>query len=84
MAPVADESTRTFAVELEIDNPRGELPIGVTADIELSVGIVRAHPISPSLLTLDDSGVVGVKTVGPDESVQFSPATVVRSTANGV
>jgi multidrug efflux system membrane fusion protein len=84
VAPVADESTRTFAVELEIDNPRGELPIGVTADIELPVGLVRAHPISPALLTLDDAGVVGVKTVGADQRVQFLPATVVRSSANGV
>lgn len=84
VAPVADESTRTFAVELEIDNPRGNVPIGVTADIELPVGRVRAHPISPALLTLDDGGAVGVKTVGPDQRVQFLPATVVRSSANGV
>lgn len=84
VAPVADESTRTFTVELEIDNPRGDLPIGVTADIELPVGRVRAHRISPALLTLDESGVVGVKTVGPDERVLFIPATVVRSSADGV
>ncbi len=84
VAPVADEATRTFAVELEIDNPRGDLPIGVTADIELPVGEVLAHRVSPALLTLDDSGVVGVKILGSDRRVQFLPATVVRSTADGV
>lgn len=84
VAPVADESTRTFALELEIANPRGDVPLGTTADIELPVGTVRAHAVSSSLLTLDDSGVVGVKTVGPGDIVQFMPATVVRASASAV
>jgi multidrug efflux system membrane fusion protein len=84
VAPVADEATRTFAVELEIANPGGELPVGVTADIELPVGQVLAHRLSPALLTLDDAGVVGVKLQGEGDRVRFVPATVVRSTADGV
>ena len=84
VAPVADSATRTFAVELEIDNPEGELPVGVTADIELPVGKVLAHRLSPALLTLDDSGVVGVKILGDQQTVEFRPATVVRSTSDGV
>ena len=84
VAPVADSATRTFAVELEIDNPKGELPVGVTADIELPVGEVLAHRLSPALLTLDDSGVVGVKILGKDQRVEFKPAVVVRSTSDGV
>jgi multidrug efflux system membrane fusion protein len=84
VAPVADEATRTFAVELEIPNPRGRLPVGVTADIELPVGEVRAHRLSPALLTLDDSGVVGVKLEGEGGRAKFVPATVVRATADGV
>ena len=84
VAPVADTATRTFAVELEIANPGGELPVGVTADIELPVGTVRAHRLSPALLTLDDSGVVGVKIADADGRVRFVPATVVRTTPDGV
>lgn len=84
VAPVADEATRTFAVELEIPNPRGALPVGVTADIELPVGEVRAHRLSPALLTLDDSGVVGVKLQAEGARVKFVPATVVHSTSDGV
>ena len=84
VAPVADEATRTFAVELEIPNPEGKMPVGVTADIELPVGEVRAHRLSPALLTLDDSGVVGVKLEAAGERVRFVPATVVRATADGV
>ncbi len=84
VAPVADEATRTFAVELEIANPTGELPVGVTADIELPVGQVLAHRLSPALLTLDDAGVVGVKLQDVGDRVRFVPATVVRSSADGV
>ncbi|MCU0758471.1 MAG: efflux RND transporter periplasmic adaptor subunit [Steroidobacteraceae bacterium] len=84
VAPVADEATRTFAVELEIPNPRGELPVGVTADIELPVGRVSAHRLSPALLTLDDAGVVGVKIQAAGDRVKFVPATVVRTAPDGV
>jgi membrane fusion protein, multidrug efflux system len=84
VAPVADEATRTFAVELEIANPDGQLPVGVTADIELPVGQVLAHRLSPALLTLDDAGVVGVKLQDAGDRVRFVPATVVRSSADGV
>jgi len=84
VAPVADSATRTFAIELEIENPKGELPAGVTADIELPVGEVLAHRLSPALLTLDDNGIVGVKILGQDQRVDFRPATVVRSTSDGV
>lgn len=84
VAPVADEATRTFAVELEIANPNGALPVGVTADIELPVGKVLAHRLSPALLTLDEAGVVGVKLQGAGDRVRFVPATVVRSSADGV
>ena len=84
VAPVADEATRTFAVELEIANPQGSLAVGATADIDIAIGKVVAHRLSPALLTLDDSGVVGVKILGDDGRVQFVPATVVRSSADGI
>lgn len=84
VAPVADAATRTFAVELEIANPSGDLPVGVTADIELPVGRVLAHRLSPALLTLDDAGVVGVKIQAPGDRVKFMPATIVRASPEGV
>lgn len=84
VAPVADAKTRTFAVELEIANPRGELPAGVTAEISLPTGTVQAHRISPSLLSLDDSGAVGVKLLGANGRVRLQPAAVARSSPDGV
>ena len=84
VAPVADSATRTFAVELEVPNPGGLLQVGVTAYIELPVGRVRAHRVSPALLTLDDAGVVGVKLLAAGNHVRFVPANIVRSSTDGV
>ncbi len=84
VAPVADEATRTFSIELEIANAKGDLPVGISADIELPVGEALAHRLSPALLALDDAGVIGVKILGVDGRVQFVAAEVVRSSAEGV
>mgnify|MGYP001827879961 FL=1 len=60
VAPVADEATRTFTVELEVDNRDGLLRAGGTAELRIPAEVVLALRISPSLLTLDEAGNVGV------------------------
>ena len=84
IAPVADEATRTFGVELEIDNTDGALRIGGTAVLKIPVEELLAQRVSPSLLTLDDAGNVGVKLIGESGLVEFVVADVVLSSNNGV
>ncbi len=84
VAPVADEATRTFGVELEIDNSDGALRIGGTAVLRIPAEEVLAHRISPSLLTLDAAGNVGVKIVSDDGLVEFIMADVALSTNDGI
>ena len=84
VAPVADEATRTFAVELEIDNSNEELRIGGTAELHIPAENVFAHRISPSLLTLDDAGNVGVKIINNDGLVEFVVADIAMSSVDGV
>lgn len=84
VAPVADEATRTFGVELEIDNSDGALRIGGTAVLRIPAEEVLAHRISPSLLTLDDAGNVGVKIINDRGLVEFVVADIALSTNNGV
>jgi len=84
VAPVADEATRTFGVELEADNSDGALRIGGTAELRIPAEQVLAHRISPSLLTLDDAGNVGVKIVNDDGLVEFVKADVALSTSDGI
>jgi multidrug efflux system membrane fusion protein len=84
VSPVANPSTRTFQVELEVDNKDSEIPAGVTATLQIPVGQVYAQLMPPSLLTLDDDGNIGVKLVDASGAVVFFPADIVASDQHGV
>lgn len=84
VAPVADDATRTFAVELEVDNTDGLLRAGGTAELRIPAETVFAHRISPSLLTLDDAGNVGVKIVNDDGQAEFVAADIALSSNDGM
>ena len=84
MAPVADEATRTFNVELSIDNAAGAYRAGMTAKLMIPGETVSAQRVSPSLLTLDDEGNLGVKTLNDAGVVEFHPADVVMSSSDGI
>ena len=84
VAPVAEEATRTFRVELEVDNSDGALRIGGTAELRIPAETVLAHRISPSLLTLDDAGNIGVKIVDDAGRVEFVVADIAHSSNDGV
>lgn len=77
VASRADTTTRTFRVEVELPNPDNKLRDGVSADIHIPVKKVRAVHISPGIMVLDDSGVVGVRVVqnGVVRFVQVQPVS---------
>jgi multidrug efflux system membrane fusion protein len=84
VAPVADAATRTFTVELEVDNADGGLRAGGTAELLIPAESVYAHRISPSLLTLDDAGTIGIKIVNGNGEVEFVTADIALASADGV
>lgn len=84
ISTMADPQTRTFRVELEVPNPDGGIPDGVSAELTLPVDQIMAHQVSPSILTLTDDGIVGVKTLGPDNKVHFQPVQIIGNSADGV
>ncbi len=84
MAPVADEATRTFTVELAIDNADGAYRAGMTARLMIPGETVSAQRVSPSLLTLDEQGNLGVKTLNDAGVVQFHRADIVMSSSDGI
>ena len=84
IAPVADEATRTFLVEIEVDNADHQLPAGVTAEISLPVGNTLAHKVSPAILALDADGEIGIKTVDGNDTVNFTKIDIIKSTGEGV
>jgi multidrug efflux system membrane fusion protein len=80
----ADEATRTFQVEIKIPNLDGKIVAGMTAEIRIPLESVLAHQVSAALLSLNDEGILGVKTVGSDNRVHFYPANFARSGSQGI
>lgn len=76
--------TRTFRVEVWIDNANGTVPEGLTADLKIPTGAEPAHRVTPAVLTLDDKGVIGVKAVDLDNRVVFHPVRVLSDTPDGI
>lgn len=83
VATKADPSTRTFRVEVELPNSDARLRDGVSADIHIPVKQVQAMKISPGILVLNDSGVVGVRTV-ENGIVHFKPVNIVSDGPDGM
>lgn len=81
---LAEPGTRTFRVEVEIPNPDGELPSGISAGVEIPTDSVPAHQLSPAVMALEDDGRIGVKTVDDEDRVVFHPVEVVRTGPDGV
>ena len=84
VAPVAEQSTRTFRVELAVLNTEGDLRAGMTAELRLAADVVSVHFLSPALLTLDEAGTVGVKSVDEHDRVEFHPVEIVNSSDEGI
>ena len=84
IAAEADPMTRTFRVELEIPNPGGALVSGLTAEVRIPVRYVSAFVLSPALLSLDATDVLGIKVVNSEDRVEFLPVEVIKTTPEGL
>jgi len=80
LAPVANEATRSFRVELEIPNSDGDFRIGTSAELLLGAEAITAHVLSSGLLTLADDGTVGVKIVESGNRVRFVAVEIAEAT----
>jgi len=83
VAKSADPTTRTFAVEIEAANPNHTVRDGVTAAVRIGTRQILAHHFSPAILTLNDEGKIGVRTV-ENGVVKFMPVQIISDDANGV
>ena len=80
----ADETTRTFEVEITVPNSELLIRDGQTATIAIASEGAKAHLLPQSALTLNNEGRLGVRTVGAGDLVQFMPVEMVRDSAEGV
>lgn len=80
----ADQMTRTFRVEIEVPNADLKIRDGQSAEILIAADGSKAHLVPQSVLTLNDSGTLGVRLVGEDNTARFAPVSMLRDTADGI
>ncbi|TDO96802.1 efflux RND transporter periplasmic adaptor subunit [Marinomonas balearica] len=75
---VANTSTRTLPVEIEISNKNNDIPSGISADVNFILNEQKAHSFSPALISLNDAGNTSIKTITPNNIVQIEQVEIVR------
>jgi multidrug efflux system membrane fusion protein len=80
----ADPATRTFRVEVLVDNADLSIRDGQSAELLIVATGVSGHLLPGSALTLNDTGVLGLRTVDATQHVVFAPVSVIRDTLDGI
>ena len=80
----AASETRTFLAEIEVPNDDGAIPAGISAEVIIPTGEATAHFLSPSIVSLDTQGTLGIKTVDAEAKVTFFPIQIVKAQIDGI
>lgn len=80
----SDPVTRTYPIEITVENADYSIRSGLTVSVRIGLGEVQAQLISPALLTLDDQGALGVRTVDELKRVVFYSVRIIEDGPEGV
>ena len=79
---VANDATRTFNIEVQIENSDLKLRAGMTAEAQIKINQVEAFKISPAHLTTDNNGNLYVKVIGANKEVENKAIKIVKTNDN--
>ncbi|MEH6634433.1 MAG: efflux RND transporter periplasmic adaptor subunit [Halioglobus sp.] len=80
----SDPITRTYPVEMTVENADYSIRSGLTVSVRIGLGEVQAHQISPALFALNDQGEVGVRILDKSNRVVFHPLGIIEDGTDGV
>jgi len=83
IAPSADAQTRTFATEIKLETQENKIRDGLTATARIILPPSQSFKISPSWISLADTGEVGVKLVDDNNQVSFKGLKILSQTNDG-
>ena len=83
IASAADPSTRSFAVEVAVDNPQLLRVAGASASLRISLPEIMAMFISPAYLSLGADGRPGVRYVDDQDRVVFATVSLLSVATSG-
>ncbi|MFT5707505.1 MAG: multidrug efflux system membrane fusion protein [Oceanospirillaceae bacterium] len=80
---VADSVTRSYRVEVLLDNPQLKRLIGLTASLKLPLGIEKGHLLPNSVLGLNSNGDLEIKLIDNKNQVRSAIVTIIRTDKSG-
>ncbi|UAA38256.1 efflux RND transporter periplasmic adaptor subunit [Paraneptunicella aestuarii] len=83
ISSVSNEGTNTFKIEVAVPNPDAKLRAGMSTELSIPLQKTWAVKITPSVMSLDERGNLGVKVVEQNR-VHFVPINMVKSDSTGV
>lgn len=83
VASAANPETRSFAVEVTVENPDLRRVAGGSATLRIALPETRATFLSPAYLSLGDDGRPGVRYVDDNNQVVFRNVTLLNVTTDG-
>jgi multidrug efflux system membrane fusion protein len=80
----ADPQTRTYHLEVLVQNPGLAVRSGLSSEVRIGAGVGPAHLVPVSALVLDSAGRQGLRYVLPDNRVAFAPVSILEESPQGV
>jgi multidrug efflux system membrane fusion protein len=84
ISAAADESTRSYYIEVTVVNPELKRIAGASATIKIPLESKVSHSISPALLSLDKNGKPGVFIVNDDNVVEYYSVDILSVSDNAI
>jgi multidrug efflux system membrane fusion protein len=83
ISSVSTAGTNTFPIEVAVDNTDDKFVAGISTELSIAYDSTWAIKLSSGLMSLDEQGNLGIKTV-EDDVVHFVPIDLVKSDKFGV
>lgn len=78
VCPYGDEQTRAYRIDIKISNEDCSIADGMTADVRIILGNVKAHKIPSSAICLDDDGNTCIKILGENNKSKILNIEIAR------
>jgi membrane fusion protein, multidrug efflux system len=80
----ASAQTRTYPVEVAIENADNSIPAGMTTEVMLWAEPVKAVQVPRSVITLSSEGDFGVRGIDKDNKTFFLPVNLIDDATNAL
>lgn len=80
----ATAQTRTFPVDITLPNPDYAIAAGMTAEVTLFADPIRAVTVPRSVITLSDTGEIGLRVIGEDNVARFAAVDMIDDKPEGL